>query len=435
LHIPFKNVRGRPIDWVIVGKLQVDTARVAGDQVFIARQPILDRHKQVHAYELLFRASSSAPTADTTSSTATARVITDAMIAFDLDTVTHRRPAFINVTRDLLLAGIPTTLPPKRFVIELLENIEADPEVVAACQALRNAGYQIALDDFQLTERTAGLLPIATFVKVDFILTPDAAERQRVIAAARQHGCVPIAEKVETVEQFDAAVAEGFEFFQGYFFGRPVTKGARDIPADKIAHLRLLHALSDPNLTVHTLESLVKHDASLCFRVLRTVNSAAFGQATEINSIKQALVLMGIDTVRRWVSLWVMAGLNDRAHPEVIDMASIRARSCELLALRQDGPDAASAGFLLGMCSMLDAILARPMEAVLTQLPLPKETQAALRGEDTQARRLLDCAIAYERGEWDRCLELAHRAGFDPTALPAAHRDALRWSAEFLKAS
>jgi EAL and modified HD-GYP domain-containing signal transduction protein len=130
-----------------------------------------------------------------------------------------------------------------------------------------------------------------------------------------------------------------------------------------------------------------------------------------------------------------MAGLNERAHPEVIDMASIRARSCELLAMRQTGPEAASAGFLLGMCSMLDAILARPMEAVLSQLPLPKETQAALRGEDTQARRLLDCAIAYERGEWDRCLELAHKAGFDPTALPAAHRDALKWSAEFLNAA
>ena len=319
-----------------MGKFQSEAPRVAGDQVFLARQPILDRQKQVHAYELLFRASSDTPTSETMSSTATARVITDAMIAFDLDTITHRRPAFINVTRDLLLGGIPTSLPAKRFVIELLENIEADPEVLAACQTLRDAGYQIALDDFQLTERTAGLLRFAALRQGGLLRTPDAAERQRVIAAARAHGCVSIAEKIETVEQFDAAVAEGFEFFQGFFFGRPVTKGARDIPADKIAHLRLLQALNDPNLTVHKLEALVKHDASLCFRVLRTVNSAAFGQATEINSIKQALVLMGIDTVRRWVSLWVMAGLNDRAHPEVIDMASIRARSCELLALRQD---------------------------------------------------------------------------------------------------
>lgn len=408
---------------------------MAGDQVFLARQPILDRQRHVYAYELLFRASPDTPTAEMASSVATARVITDAMIAFDLDTITHRRPAFINVTRDLLLAGIPTTLPAKRFVIELLEDIEADDDVVAACETLKRAGYQIALDDFQLTDRTAPLLALANFVKVDFLATADAAERQRIVAAAREHQCTPIAEKIETIDQFDAALAEGFQYFQGYFFGRPVTKGARDIPADKIAHLRLLRALHDPDLTVLQLEALVKHDASLCFRVLRTVNSAAFGQATEIESIKQALVLMGIDTVRRWVSLWVMAGLNERAHPEVIDMASIRARSCELLAMRQTGPESASAGFLLGMCSMLDAILARPMEAVLSQLPLPKETQAALRGEDTQARRLLDCAIAYERGEWDRCLELAHKAGFDPTALPAAHRDALKWSAEFLNAA
>lgn len=418
-----------------MGSFRADAARTAADQVFLARQPILDRQRQVHAYELLFRSSPDTPTAETTSSEATARVITDVMVAFDVDSVTHRRPAFINVTRDLLLSGIPPSLPPKRFVIELLEDIEADDEVIAACQGLKQAGYQIALDDFRLTDRTAPLLALADFVKVDFLDIPDAAERTRIVTAARAQGCAAVAEKVETVEQFDAAVAEGFEYFQGFFFGRPVTKAARDIPPDKIAHVRLLQALHEPELTVHRLEGLVKHDASLCFRVLRTVNSAAFGQQTEIQSIKQALVLLGIDTVRRWVSLWVMAGLNDRVHPEVLDMASIRARSCELLALRQTGPEAGSAGFLLGMCSMLDAILARPMESVLSQLPLPRETQAALRGEDTRERRLLDCAIAYERGEWDRCLELAHKAGFDPTALPAAHRDALKWSAEFLKAS
>jgi EAL and modified HD-GYP domain-containing signal transduction protein len=128
--------------------LRTEAPRVAGDQVFLARQPILDRQRQVHAYELLFRASPDTPAADTMSSEATARVITDVMVAFDIDSITHRRPAFINVTRDLLISGVPASLPPKRFVIELLENIEADAEVLAACEALNEAGYQIALDDF-----------------------------------------------------------------------------------------------------------------------------------------------------------------------------------------------------------------------------------------------------------------------------------------------
>jgi c-di-GMP-related signal transduction protein len=405
------------------------------DQVFVARQPILDRDRRVYAYELLFRDSAGASGSGTAASEATARVMCDAVVAFGLDTLTHGRPAFINITRDLLLEGIPTAFPPDRVVIELLETIEADDEVLAACRELRRKGYALALDDFVLTERTEALVPLADFIKVDFIGTDRRDARREIARCGREHQLALLAEKIESVEAFDEAGAEGFEYFQGYFFGRPVIHNAQKIPANQVSHFRLLNALQDPDLSVHKVERLVQHDASLCFRVLRTVNSAGFAQAARVDSIQQALVLMGVDTVRRWVSLWVLAGLSESAHPEVVDMASVRARCCELLMQRQAGPDAAAGGFLLGMCSLLDTILSRPMESVIEQLPLPAATQAALRGEDTPGRRVLECAMAYERGDWERVLSLATRAGLSAQALRVAHHDALRWSTEFLKAA
>ena len=405
------------------------------DQVFIARQPILDRARHVCAYELLFRASADAVGSGQLTAQDSAKVISDAVLAFGLDALTHSRPAYINVTRELLLQGVPSALPPNRVVIELLETIEGDPEVLDACRALRQAGYRIALDDFVLTERTAPLVPIADVIKVDFRGVADRPARHALAELGRAHKLMLLAEKIETVAEFDEAASEGFDFFQGYFFGRPVIKSAREVPADQIGYFRLLRALQDPDLSVQKLETLVQHDASLCFRVLRTVNSAAFGQARKIESIQQALILMGIDVVRRWVSLWVLAGLNEKAHPEIVDMASVRARCCELLIAARRGGDLAPTAFLLGMCSLLDAILARPMESLLEQLPLPAPVQAALAGDDTELRRLLDCVIAYERGQWDRCLAMAGRAGVSPSLLPTAHQDAMRWSTEFLRAS
>lgn len=403
-------------------------------QVFVARQPILDRAQRLFAYELLFRSSVQAQTAGSVSEQSSARVITDAVLTFGLDTLTHGRPAFINVTRSLLLDGMPAALPPERVVLELLEDIEADDDVIAACQDLRRAGYAIALDDFVLNERTIGLVPFADFIKVDCLAGIDPAVRKELLGLQRRGRPALLAEKIETIGQFGEAVADGFTYFQGYFFGRPVTSGARQIPGDRLGYLRLLHALQNPDLTIDRLEQLIKHDASLCYRVLRTVNSAGYAQQRKVESIRQALVLLGIDTVRRWTSLWVLAGLSSGVQQELVIMSTVRARCCELIAGRTLGAQAASHGFLLGMCSMLDAILERPIESVLAELSLPDEAAAALRGEDNVYRRLLDCAIAYERGEWDHSLQLARRADLDPALLRVAHQDALRWAADFHRA-
>jgi EAL and modified HD-GYP domain-containing signal transduction protein len=399
-------------------------------QVFVARQPILNRDRLVYGYELLFRA---APAADAPSASAdhnAARVISDALIAIGLDTLTDGRRAFVNVSRRLLLGGIPNVLPPERVVLELGADIEADRDVLDACRELRKAGYAIAIDDFVPNEWTADLVPLADFIKVDFPAIVDPDVRSRIVAMQSQAGPTVIAKKIEMMDTFEQAMKEGYTYFQGFFFGRPLISQGREVPGQQVANLRLMRALYDPELTVHQLEELIKHDASLCYRILRTVNSASYMLQQPVQSIRQALVLLGRDTVRRWASLWALAGLSEKAHSELVIMSTVRGRCCELLAGRLGGNETAGEGFLAGMCSLLDAILERPMKDILKDLPLAQETEAALLGGDNATRRLIDCVIAYENGQWDRCVQLAKAAGADPAQLPTAYTQALTWSRE-----
>jgi c-di-GMP-related signal transduction protein len=396
--------------------------------VLVARQPILDTARRVFGYELLFRASAEATSCDAASERASARVITDALLTFGLDTLTGGRPAFINITRNLLLDGVSPMLPPGRVVLELLEDIGGDPDVIATCEALRKTGYAIALDDFVPTAENAALVPLADYVKVDFRSSLDAETRRELARSPAMRRVALIAEKVETAEECDAAIREGFSFLQGHFFGKPAIQSARDIPDHQLGCLKLLRALHQPGLTVSGLEDLIKHDVSLCYRVLRVVNSAGYGLRSEVDSIRQALVLLGLERVRRWASLWLLAGLNQGAHPELVTMATVRARCTEVLSIETAGQEAGAQGFLLGMGSMLGTILERPIEVVASQLPLTAETKAALLGDQNPSRLRLDCVIAYERGDWTVCAETARLANVDPTLLPRAHAEALQWS-------
>ncbi len=405
------------------------TPTAASSRVCVARQPILDRNRKVFGYDLRFQSLVPGEAEESAADYASARVISDGIMAIGLDNLIDGRKAFVSVSRHLLVEGIPSVLPPNRVVVELSTDIEADAEVLSACRQLREAGYAISVDDFVLNEWTADLVPLADFLKVDFSGEKAGGDRAVPIDAGR---VAVIAKGVETLDVFEQAAKQGCHYFQGFFFGRPLMLQGRDVRGHKLAHLRLLQALNNPDLSVHQLEDLIKHDAALCYRILRTVNSAAFATQRNIQTIREALVLLGRDAVRRWASLWALAGLNESAHGELIVMSTVRARCCETLASKR-GEDAAAAGFLVGMCSLLDAILEKPVEAVLKDLPLEGEPRAALLGEDNPLRRLLDCTIAYERGDWHHCGELAVLAGIEITALPAAYAEALRWSRELQK--
>jgi EAL and modified HD-GYP domain-containing signal transduction protein len=401
----------------------------SGSRVFVVRQPVFDRTRRVVGYELLLQPFEAPDATASSLDRTSARVITDGVLTIGLDHLVAGRLAFLTVSRRLLTSGLPELRPQNRVVLQLASDIEADAEVVEACRALRAEGYQLAIDDFTFTPWIADLLPLVQYVKAG-VQGIDAVTRSKVLADQAAGGPAFIAKDVDSALVFDAMAEVGCRFFQGGFLGEPTVKHGRTVPAQQLMYLRLLRALNDPNLSVHELGELVKHDAALCVRILQTVNSAGFGLRTTVSSIHDALILLGRDPIRRWASLWAVAALGDRAHNELILMATMRGRCCEVLG-DAISDELGGQGFLLGLCSLLGAILERPMAEILSGLPVDPDVRRALLGTDNRLSRLLSSVVAYERGRWDVALAAAKTAGLDPRLLPVAYQDALSWSRRF----
>lgn len=399
----------------------------------VARQPILNPNGQVFGYELLYRSNAEATPSDEEKDLATARLLSDAVLAIGLDTLTGGRRAFINMNRAQVLGNVASLLPPKAVVIEVIEKVNVDQALIDACQALRAKGYSLALDGFTLGGPAAALVPAANFVKVNALNTTPA--NRLAIRKSLPASVSLVGEYVETAEMYDQLRKGGFHLFQGYYFCKPMTFKIGAISARRLAYAQLLAALNDPNVTVSRVEDLIKHDPSLSYKVLRCVSSAAYGIQGQIQSIRQAVVLLGLELVKKWASVWAVAGLNEGSSSELLSVAILRARSCELVAQTLMSNEEASEYFLLGMCSLLDVILQKPMEEALNDLPLSETVRKALLGEKNVARFVLDTVIAYEQGLWDEAARLSQQVGHAPELLPVAFADALRWARELTQSA
>jgi EAL and modified HD-GYP domain-containing signal transduction protein len=403
--------------------------------VCITRQPILDLKSQVFGYELLYRtgADDSASEESTESDHASSRVLADAVLGLGLDALTGGKPAFVKFSRNLLLSDAATLLPAKSMVIELSGDIDVDAGVVDACGRLQELGYAISLDDYAAgTDAEAELLSYVKFARVDVLQTP-VEERAALARRLQPLGVQLIAKKVETADTAAEVKQLGYKLFQGYYFCKPTkVSSSKGMPERRLAYLNLLSALNRDNLTVSELEELVKHDVSLSYRVLRLINSAAYGLKVEITSIRQALVLLGLNQIRKSASVWALAGANTGGTQEVVSVALLRARCCELIGSELPGAEDGGGYFLLGLCSLLDAIVGKPMVEALKEMPLPALIRDALLGENNQARNALDAVIAYEQGEWDEADACLERLRVKVT-MPQVYADALKWARELSK--
>jgi EAL and modified HD-GYP domain-containing signal transduction protein len=402
------------------------TPGVLRTDAYVARQAILDARGRVFGYELLYRASPGDTTCRLDKDLASARTMTESVIDFGVDVLTGGRPAFINLTRALLVEEACTLLSPAVAVFEVLEDVDVDLEVIAACRRLHQQGYRLALDDFIAGSSAEALLPYASFVKVDVLTTPE-AEAEALARRLARPGLTLLAEKVESREVFERCRRAGYTLFQGYYFQKPVMRSGVTLPAQHTACLHLMSALNKPDITVAQLEVLVKQDASISLRVLRCVNSAGFAIRRDVSSIREALVLLGVGPIRKWAAIWCLAGLSAGRTAELATLALVRARSCERLGagIRDVAGEEL---FLVGLCSLLDAMLDKPMEEALAHVPLSPAVQQALLGGETSMRYLLDAVVAYERGQWDDAIQAARTATASEAALPAAYAEALAWT-------
>jgi c-di-GMP-related signal transduction protein len=402
--------------------------------IFVARQPIFDDRQRVFAYELLFR---SGPenffTPGRSPELQTSHVISNGMF-IGLAVLTDSKPAFVNFSREALVGDLALALPPKEIVVEILESVVADEETLAACRRLKKAGYRLALDDFVDVPERAALVPFADFIKVDVRATPPEAGA----AVARRYKTADVrivAEKVESREEMQAARTHGFDYFQGYFFSRPVIVSSRTIPGFRLNYLRLLAELNRPEIDMRRLEEVVKQEASMTFRLLRRVNSAAFGFRLETSSLRHALVLLGEREIRTCATVWAMADMARDVPSELVVASTLRARLCEMLAPLAQMPDRSLDLFLLGLFSSLDAILEQPMERILQSLPLGGDIREALLGGPNPLRGVLECVMAYEQGLWDRASDLALAAGISEREIPTCYLEAVEWTRDIFQAS
>jgi c-di-GMP-related signal transduction protein len=390
---------------------------------FIARQPIFDQRLKVFAYELLFRSGPQnifQPRKEASSS-----VIVDSATLFDLQTLTGPfAKAFINVDEAAILRGAARLLPPERIVVEVLETVAPTPEVVQACTELRGSGYTLALDDFVDHPKWAPLIPLAKFLKVDF-LTSDTDARRAIAKRYGSNGMQLIAEKVETESDVQEARKLGYSYFQGFFFCKPAMIETREIPANKLVYLQLLGAISAPDISYPKIEDLLKQDPSLVYKLLRYLNSPLVGLRIEIRSIREAIALIGESEFRRWVSIVAIVTMAGDKPPELVRTALTRAYFCEEIS-RTTGMAAQSSDlFLMGLLSVTDAILDRHIKEVLSNLPVSADVQTALCGGTNRFRDVYDALLAYERADWNKLSSTAKRFDSIEEAVPVCYLSAV----------
>jgi c-di-GMP-related signal transduction protein len=384
---------------------------------YIARQPIFDQRMKVVAYELLFRAS--ARNVFEFRENASSSVIVDATMLFDLQTLTGPAKAFVNADESALVRGAPKLLPKDRIVIEILETVLPTPDVVKACKELTEIGYVLALDDFLDQPKWQPLFDLATYLKIDFRASDCDARR---IVADRYRGRIQLlAEKVETQEELTSARSFGFTLFQGFFFAKPVVLEGREIPSNKLVYVRLLEAISTPELSVDKIESILKQEPSLIYKLLRYLNSPLLALRTEIHEIRDAVQLLGETEFRRWVSIVAVVAMSGNKPHELIRTALTRGYYCEEISKHIHMASKSSDLFLMGLLSVTDAMLDRPIHEILSYLPVSAEVRQALCGGANEFRDVYITMLSYERADWPALSSAASRLNCPEDRIPLCY--------------
>lgn len=405
------------------------------EPIYVARQPVYDRKRRVWGYELLFRRSIHDLTAGQFDpDAATAGVIADGF-AMALDGLDATKRILINFPKNLLLSGAAYALPSHRCIAELLETIEPDAEVIAACRRLKESGFSLALDDFIGQPGFEELLDVADIVKVD-VLGMEKAELVKLTQSLKRRKVELLAEKIEDKAVYELCKALGYHYFQGYWFAKPVIIPGRKLTAGETVKVQLLAALGVPDFDLKKISRIIASDPALSYRFLKFINSASFCFTSKFASLDQAAVLLGQKPLKQWLLVVALSDLASDPAFEDASHASVQ-RGKFLADLAEDHPTApltSESMFLLGLLSRLDVLMGMPMETLLKSLPLDESIHRALLGEHNEVRDWLELAVNLERGDWPAVERLVGLLRLDPAQAAIAHAKASVWAHETLGA-
>lgn len=399
------------------------------EQILLARQPIFDCDMNVAAYELLFRPLASEQGNPWDGEMATTQVILNAFTEFGMETAADNKRVFINFTQAWLANHPP--FDPERVTIEILEDIKPTPEVIAAVRALRKEGFQIALDDFVFDRELIPLIKLSHVIKVD-VMQYRRDQLERLLNILRNYRGTLLAEKIEDHETFEFCKAHGFTLFQGYFLCRPQLIEGTAIPSNKLTVMRLMGELQRPDITTDELEGIIAKDPALSVKLLRVFNTAQFRLQSKVDSIKKAIVLLGLAKLKSWATMIALSKLSDKPS-ELIMVVLTRAKMLEHLALTLQRPNP-DAHFTTGLFSALDAFFDQEKLQLLKSLPLESDVNDAILHYHGDLGRLLQVVVQFEQAQWEQIdWEFLDQQGIAQGLLEESYYAAVRWATEMMR--
>ena len=395
--------------------------------ILLARQPIFDIDIKVCAFELLFRDDNSNQANVLDGDTATSQVFLNAFNELDINEVVQNHTAYINFTRNLIIN--PPPFDKKRFVIEVLEDIEPDAELNENLQKLKDAGYTIALDDFVYDPKWDIALRIADIVKID-VLAFDEAEIRRHVELLKPFNVTLLAEKVETHEMFHFCKELGFSLFQGYFLSKPEQVKGRKVPANKLVVLNLLTQLQNPNADLGNIAAVIAKDPVLSVKLIKLVNSAAFSGRREITSLQHAVSMLGLLQVKSWATLLSLSNMADKPNALSV-LAMTRAKMSQLLAAHFTNTMDSDAYFTTGLLSNLDAFFDVELQEIVGSMPLsPLVVEGLLRGSGPIGL-IINNVISYEKANWAQLdMDALAKLNIGTKEMEQSYRESISWASQ-----
>lgn len=366
-------------------------------ELLVGRQPIFDRSMKIFAYELLYRSTSTNRAIIEDGDKATLQVIINTLIEMGLDSIVGDSMACINLTRSFMVGKYPILLPTNRIIIEILEDVTADPELLAAASDLYQSGFTIALDDVFEFERIKPFQGITSIVKLD-LPQIDRLDLPDLVNKIKQSGVRVLAEKVETLADYTLCKRLGVDYYQGYFLCKPDIMHGKKTDSSRLVIMQSLAILQNPKTSFSDLENIIAMDVGLTYKLLRLTNSGYYSITTKVVSLRQAISLIGLDTMRGWMTLILMSSLQDKP-PELTNIALQRAHMAESLAKLYGQPQP-EVYFLVGLFSVLDALMDQPMSQIVVDLNLSDTLSGALLRFEGLVGFVLKAIIAYEKGDW-----------------------------------
>ena len=393
---------------------------------FIARQPILDRDKEVFAYELFFRDGKNNCYPDVERDEATTKLIAKNYQTLNLDDISCSKKSFINFQSETLMSGLPASLDPENVVVELVTGRNEDSSLLDVCKHVKKMGYKIALEDRRLKPSWDEFIPYVDMLKVnsnhdnlDFF----GKNVNRFIDSNVQL----IADKVETQESFNIFRDMGFDYFQGYFFARPMSVSNKNLPTSKLTLVELMGASSSESFDVESINNVIEHDVGLSYMLLRFINNPMINKRYKITSLRHALNYMGEVEIKKFIALLALANLSDDKPLELLHLSLVRGRFCDLVGTEKNIGSNPPTAFLVGLFSMLDALLDQKMESLIEKLPLVDEVKEALCGSQNDLSMYLMLVKAFESGNWLKVIRISKILELDQKLLHSLFNEAILW--------